>query len=145
MSQTITKTYENLKAAHRQWRHPGHCHFVHGENWTLHLTFKAERLDEQNFVVDFGGLRPLRDKLEHLFDHTLLIDQDDPQRTVFEEMHKQQLADVRFLPSASAEGLCRYVFELADQFVRELTSNRVWVEQVVVEEDAKNTATLSKS
>lgn len=140
MIYTITKTYDNLKAAHRQWRHKGHCHFVHGENWRLDITFGADQLDDQQFVYDFGGLRPLRAKFEHIFDHTLLIDEDDPERTFFEDMHVKGLADVRFIPSAGAEGLSKWIFEIADTYIREATQNRVRCVSVVVFEDSKNSA-----
>lgn len=141
MYYTITKTYDNLKAAHRQWRHSGHCSFVHGENWRLDITFQTRELDYQNFVYDFGALRPLREQLEDIFDHTLLIDIDDPARKFFEEMHNQKLANVRFLPSSGAEGIARYVFDIADKFIREVTQNRVQCAKVSVFEDSRNNAT----
>jgi 6-pyruvoyltetrahydropterin/6-carboxytetrahydropterin synthase len=141
MYYTLTKTYDNLKAAHRQWRHAGHCSFVHGENWTLDITFQTKELDYQNFVYDFGALRPLRSQLESIFDHTLLIDADDPARSFFEEMHERKLADVRFLPSSGAEGLAKYVFDIADQFIREATTQRVHCLKVSVYEDSRNQAT----
>ena len=145
MIQTVTKTYSNLKAAHRQHRHQGHCHFVHGENWTFHITFAAEKLDEIGFVVDFGGLKGLKMKMDKMFDHVLLIDEDDPERKFFEDMHERGLTDIRFVPSASAEGLCKYVFDVADQYVKALTHERAWVEQVITEEDTKNIATLKRA
>lgn len=140
MLYTITKTYDNLKAAHRQWRHKGHCRFVHGENWRLDITFGSDLLDDQQFVYDFGGLRPLRDKLEKIFDHTLLIDIDDPERAFFEDMHQKGLADVRFIPSAGAEGLSKWIFELADDYIKDVTKGRVRCVTVVVYEDSKNSA-----
>jgi 6-pyruvoyltetrahydropterin/6-carboxytetrahydropterin synthase len=143
MYHLITKTYDNLKAAHRQWRHKGHCSFVHGENWQLDITLRATELDELNFVYDFGGLRPLRAKLEELFDHTLLIDADDPERAFFEEMHDRKLADVRFLPSSGAEGIAQYVFELVDKYIRKDTNERVRCVKVVVYEDSRNSATYA--
>lgn len=144
MMQTVTKTYSNLKAAHRQWRHAGHCHYVHGENWTFHITFAATDLDDRGFIVDFGELKGLNELMDKYFDHVLLIDQDDPELEFFETMHVKELTDLRIVPSASAEGLCKYVFGMADHYINKLTNGRVWVEQVITEEDSKNTATLSK-
>lgn len=143
MTQTVTKTYDNLKAAHRQWRHEGHCHFVHGENWTFHITFSCGELDELGFVVDFGKLKGLKAIIDKQFDHVLLIDEDDPEVEFFKDMHKKGLTDLRLVPSASAEGLCRYVFDTANNFIGNETNGRVWVCEVVAEEDKKNTATLT--
>ena len=144
MTQTVTKTYDNLKAAHRQWRHKGHCRFVHGENWTFHITFACNKLDELGFVVDFGKLRGLKERLDKQFDHVLLIDIDDPERKFFEDMHEKGLTDIRFVDSASAEGLCKLVFGMADEFIQAATDGTVWVCKVIAEEDKKNTATLSE-
>lgn len=145
MSHTITKTYKNLKAAHRQWRHAGRCAYVHGENWRIDISFTANELDEQYFVFDFGALRPLRQQIEDLFDHTLLIDSDDPQRPFFEEMHAKGLADVRFVRSAGAEGISEMVFNMANNFILEATNQRVWCSKVTVYEDSKNCATYEPS
>jgi 6-pyruvoyltetrahydropterin/6-carboxytetrahydropterin synthase len=144
MIKTVQKTYSNLKAAHRQHKHPGHCHFVHGENWTFHITFGCDDPDACGFVVDFGGLKGLNLQMEETFDHVLLIDKDDPEVTFFQDMHDKGLTDIRFVPSASAEGLAEYVFSMADKYVKELTNGRAWVQQVVCEEDPKNTATVTK-
>jgi 6-pyruvoyl-tetrahydropterin synthase len=140
MYHTITKSYDNLKAAHRQWRHCGHCAFAHGENWRIDISFRAKELDHQHFVYDFGALRPLKAQLEYYFDHTLLIDEDDPERAFFEDMHARKLADVRIVPSCGAEGLAEFVFGLADKFIREETGGRVFCSKVVVYEDSKNSA-----
>lgn len=138
---TITKSYNNLKAAHAQWRHEGHCKRAHGENWTIHITFTTLELDDKNFIVDFGGLRGLRDQLEHYFDHTLLLDEDDPQKTLFDALSEAGRAKIHYLPSASAEGLSKFVFGLSNDYILNFTNGRVWVQEVTVEEDCKNTAT----
>lgn len=143
MYHLITKTYDNLKAAHRQWKHSGHCSFVHGENWRLDITLRAEKLDHQNFVYDFGALRPLRQKIDECFDHTLLLDADDPERAFFEDMHAKKLADVRFLPSSGAEGIAQWVFELVDEYISADTCGRVRCVKVVVYEDMRNSATYA--
>lgn len=137
---SITKRYSNLKAAHRQWRHPGHCSFVHGENWTFDITFKADSLDKMNFVVDFGKLHAVRDFLDKQFDHTLLIDMDDPQKAFFERNASAGVWDVRFVPSASAEGLAEYVLRHVNTIIAKETEGRVSVAKVVCFEDEKNSA-----
>jgi len=63
---TIVKRYVNLKAAHRQWRHSGHCHYVHGENWGFDIEFACDRLDSNGFVVDFGKMRGLSDTMDRM-------------------------------------------------------------------------------
>lgn len=97
-------------------------------------------VDELGFVVDFGGLRDLKAQIDHLFDHTLLIDEDDPQREVFEKLGEASLAKVIFLPSASAEGIAKFVYRMAQKIITDLTNGRAWVCEVIAEEDEKNKA-----
>ena len=139
---TITKRYTNLKAAHRQWKHPGHCAGIHGENWTIDFTFKSDTLDNQNFVIDFGNLGALKKFLEDNFDHTLLLDKDDPclpdlQLLVF---RYPTMAKIVPLASASAEGIAKFVFDFASDFIHAKTNGRVFLARVEVYEDEKNSA-----
>jgi len=141
----VSKTYTNLKAAHRQWRHPGHCKFVHGENWSFSISFAADRRDECGFVVDFGALRAFKAKLDHWFDHTLLIDYDDPSLAEFVAMDKKGLTDLRIVRSCSAEGLASFVMELANDEVaktKDFVARGVRVVFVTCLEDGKNSATI---
>lgn len=144
MLTTVTKRYENLKAAHRQWKHPGHCKFVHGENWSFEIMFSADKVDSCGFVVDFGRLRPLRYALDSWFDHTLLIDEDDPERMRFEQLDADKLCDIRVVKSCSAEGLAELVFLIATQIIEnnaDMRERGVEVRRVVCFEDNKNSAT----
>ena len=144
MKTTITKRYENLKAAHRQWRHPGHCKMVHGENWAFEVTFQSDTPDSCGFVVDFGRLRALRDALEKMFDHTLLIDEDDPELMRFSLLSVDRLCDLRVVKSCSAEGLAELVYNLATQTIErdeDMRTRGVTVVKVVCFEDNKNSAT----
>ena len=36
---TSSKTYRNLPCAHRQWKHEGHCAYIHGysRQYTFHF------------------------------------------------------------------------------------------------------------
>ena len=76
-----TKTYRHIgPVAYRQWRADSHCNLIHGYALSFHFEFESDTLDVRNWVMDFGGLRPLKEKLEEWFDHTLLVAQDDPQK-----------------------------------------------------------------
>lgn len=140
----ITKTYSNLKAAHRQWRHTGHCSKVHGENWTIELAIAAETLDSRGFVVDFSELRDVQTFLEENFDHTLLLDKDDPARHEFEEMDRRGLMKIVWLYSASAEGIANFVLENVSPMIAQKTKGRAALAQVRVYEDDKNSAAVDQ-
>ena len=70
---SCSKSYEDFPCSHRQWRHDGHCRFVHGYSRTFTFWFAAKELDKNGFVVDFSGLKPLEKRLKEQFDHTFLV------------------------------------------------------------------------
>ena len=77
-----TKTYGNdrgLSCCFRQWRSiHSHCSLLHGYSIGIELTFESQTLDDRNWVMDFGGLGAFKEWAEYMFDHTLIIAEDDP-------------------------------------------------------------------
>lgn len=139
-SYTSTKSYYNYPCCHRQWRHAGHCSYVHGYSRSFHFQFQCQSLDEHGFVMDFGGLKPLKDLLDHWFDHTLLLNADDPLLPQFQALHAQGACDLRILPNCSMEGSALFLHGEANRLLRELTGGRVWCTRVEVRENDKNSA-----
>lgn len=135
-----TKTFADLPCAHRQWRHDGHCAFVHGYSRSFYFEFAAAELSETHFVVDFGGLKPLRAWLEAWFDHTLLLCEDDPLLPAFRALEAQGAADLRVLPSVSMEYCARLAWAQANALLREQSGGRAWCEAVECRENPKNSA-----
>lgn len=81
MAYRITKTYGHdlgLSACFRQHRASSHCRFLHGYPLSFKFTFEAPKLDKNNWVLDFGSLKPLKEWLCDNFDHKLLVASDDP-------------------------------------------------------------------
>ena len=62
-----------LSAAFRQWGAESHCRFIHGYSLEFEFVFGAHELDENNWVVDFGGLKELELWLRQNFDHKTLV------------------------------------------------------------------------
>lgn len=159
---TCTKIYADIPFAHRQHNHKGHCRFIHGHNWSFQFTFGANRVDGNGFIIDFGDLKWLKQWLDAMFDHKLVLNDADPARAYLvdglvhpEGLEKSQsslvplfpFADVTIVPDASCEGLARYVFELVNGMVQDKYSDstidrRVWVQSLTVFEDSKNSATF---
>ena len=133
-----TKTYHNLPCSHRQHGHDGHCRHVHGYNRDISFYFTCSELDENHFVVDFGKLKDLKEWLESMFDHTLLINENDPERPFFEEMHERGLCQLRLMPNVGMEASSKFVFDYADKLIREKTNNRCWVYKVETRENMNN-------
>jgi 6-pyruvoyltetrahydropterin/6-carboxytetrahydropterin synthase len=142
-----TKTYghsEGLSCCFRQWRATdSHCRLIHGYALAFRFVFATNRLDERNWCFDFGGLKPVKEWLKHMFDHTMLVAEDDPERARFEDLHRLGLVDLRLLPAVGCEATAKHVFDHVDEFARTQTGRRVWLESVEVSEHAGNSASYS--
>jgi 6-pyruvoyltetrahydropterin/6-carboxytetrahydropterin synthase len=92
-----TKTYgtdRGLSCCFRQWRSThSHCSLLHGYSIGIKLIFESETLDDRNWVMDFGGLKAFKEWSEYMFDHTLVIAQDDPYLDIFKGMAVYGLQD----------------------------------------------------
>ncbi len=139
-----TKTYdhtEGLSCCFRQWRaHHSHCKLLHGYALAFKFVFATYELDERNWCFDFGGLKPVKSWLKHMFDHTLLIAEDGPDRAALEDLSARGLADVRVMPAVGCEASARYVHAYVADFLVEQTGGRVWLESVEVREHGGNSA-----
>ena len=85
-----TKTYGNdrgLSCCFRQWRAKhSHCSTLHGYSIGIKLIFECETLDDKNWCMDFGGLKEFKSWADYMFDHTLIIAEDDPHVEFFRKM-----------------------------------------------------------
>lgn len=140
---TSSKLFSDFPCSHRQWRHPGHCAWVHGYSRSFHFEFGCDVLDECGFVVDFGGLKELKAFLDALFDHTLLLCTDDPLLPEFKAIEQKGGCSIVCLPyGIGMEGTARYLLESAEAHLVEARETRgvrvLWVE---ARENSKNSAT----
>lgn len=135
---------EGLSCSFRQWRAKhSHCRFVHGYALAFKLVFATYTLDENNWCMDFGGLKPVRIWLHDQFDHTTLVADDDPERSQFDHMQQAGLMQLRVLPAVGCEAIAKYVSTYVDNFVTGETQGRVWLESVEVGEHGGNAATYT--
>lgn len=132
----IVKRLGPYPFAHRQWRHEGHCRLIHGHNWRFDICITGP-LDEKGFVYDFGHFKKLRQVLAELFDHTLVLSEDDPELDRFRKLAEDGLAKLVVLPGTSAEDLAAYIGQLAQQHLENLGEARIaWVRVWEDENDA---------
>jgi 6-pyruvoyltetrahydropterin/6-carboxytetrahydropterin synthase len=144
-----TKLFDGYSCVFRQWKAEGtHCRFLHGYGISFRVWFEGE-LDERNWVWDFGGMKRAKGNIDgmnpkewmdYMFDHTLLVAEDDPYLTGFKAMGDHGLCQTRVLPAVGAEQFAKYVFEKINTFVQEETNGRVNVVRVEFMENSKNTA-----
>lgn len=142
-----TKTYdhnEGLSCTFRQWRAGhSHCRLLHGYALAFKFVFATRQLDDRHWCFDFGGLKSVRQWLREMFDHTLLVATDDPERERLEGLGRLGLADVRLVPAVGCEATARFVHGVVAEIVRSDTEGRVWLESVEVREHGGNSALYS--
>tara|TARA_R110000868_G_scaffold241113_1_gene495684 strand:+ start:118 stop:870 length:753 start_codon:yes stop_codon:yes gene_type:complete len=145
-----TKIIELGSCAFRQWKASGtrvnagpnsdRCSKVHGYRLQAKFWFSAKELDERNWVADFGSLKPLKEQLQNQFDHTLCVAKDDPLVQLFQELHDNGGCDLRIMDAVGIEKTAEYCFNVANEYVKQITENRCWVEKVEVWEHEGNSA-----
>lgn len=138
-----TKLYdhnEGLSCCFRQWRADSHCNLVHGYALAFHFVFATRTLDDRNWCMDFGGLKPVRAWLHEMFDHTMLVAGDDPHLPEFQRLAALGLVELRVLPAVGCEAVARVVCQHVGEMVAVATQDRVWVESVEVREHSGNSA-----
>jgi len=155
MTISCTKKYIDLPFAHRQPNHTGHCALIHGHSWGFDFTFATAQLDECGFVIDFGKLGWLKNWLNRMFDHTLVLNETDPclgllKATLVDSVVAGEelgngvgavdLAKIIEVPDCSCEGLATYVLKEVGNLLYTHTNGRVSLVQVTVHEDSKNSA-----
>ncbi len=156
-----TKVFDGFSCCFRQWKATTtHCQYLHGYGVSFKVWFEGE-LDERNWVWDFGGMKRAKTKIDgkspkewmdYMFDHTVLIAEDDPIRMQFEMMHNDQPRGkqyegpmrIRIVPATGAEKFAEFIFNKLNPFVQEETNGRVKVKQVEFREHGKNSAIYSE-
>lgn len=138
-----TKKFGPYSAAIRQWKaQHSHCQLLHGYGFEFKIVFESKdnTLDEMNWVQDFGGFKRngLNDWLADMFDHTCLIEKDDPYKESFEFMHSEKLAKVIFLDAMGCENLAKLCFDKFNDRLSKIEGGRVKVVSVECFEHEKN-------
>lgn len=142
------KTYTHAtghSCAFRQWKADSHCNLIHGYALQFEFTFGGNELDDRNWIVDFGGLKPLKNWLAEMFDHTYLVAEDDPELETFKQLQEKNLVDLRIVPATGCERFAEMVFDFAQDLVNDLTDGRCWVQEVTVREHGHNSATVERN
>lgn len=138
----VTKTYGHnlgLSACFRQWRAESHCRFLHGYPLSFRFTFAASVLDKNGWVINFGGLKPLKAWLEEMFDHKMLVAQDDPNIDDLVLLGEMGLAQPIVVDAVGLESFAVMAWARAEQLLDELClSDRVSLVEVEVREHDAN-------
>jgi len=143
-----TKTYgtdRGLSCCFRQWKAShSHCSTLHGYSLGFKFVFESETLDSRNWAFDFGGMKPIKQYLDSMFDHTVLVAEDDPALEFFKTMagystmpehngtnesigylnpipHEEgRICALRIVPGVGCEMTAKMVFEEASKMLEQM-------------------------
>ena len=148
-----SKVFDGFSTVFRQWKaETTHCRFVHGYGISFKVYFEGE-LDHRNWVWDFGGMKRAKTQIDgkspkewmdYMFDHTVVIAEDDPGIKGFETMDKLGVIQLRIITATGAEKFAEYIYGNINEFVKAETDNRVRVTKVKFMEHGKNAAYYSE-
>lgn len=122
--------------------------FLHGYGVSFQIWFQGD-LDERNWVWDFGGMKRAEGKIDgmspkewmdHMFDHTFIVAEDDPFVESFQRMDEAGVAQVRVVPATGAERFAEFIYNKVNPFVVAETDGRVKIAKVEFKEHGKNSA-----
>ncbi len=145
---TVSKTLspdKGYSCCFRNHHAVSHCRFLHGYDLRFTIEFILVQEDggttsPEGWVIGFGDLGPIKDALEALFDHHVIVAADDPELEAYRKLSSMA---VTVLPAVGAEAFASYVLELTEQWLSttEAFERGVRVFHVTCAENGSNEAT----
>lgn len=71
---TVINTRLYFEAAHRQYKDPSKCGYLHGHNWVVDVYIDSDMISSIGYIVDFKDLKEVTD----VYDHKVLLHKEDP-------------------------------------------------------------------
>ena len=152
-----TKIFDNYSVALRQHKAAhSHCQLLHGYALKFKVWFESvevleeKQLDEMNWIMDYGGFKPtdaeptpgngLKDWMNSMWDHTTLIEKDDPQLETFKYMEELNLCKLVIMDAMGAESCAKLVYDHFNKRLALTGGGRVKVTKVECWEAEKNSS-----
>lgn len=137
----VTKVFSGYSTVYRQWRARSHCRFLHGYALKFKVTFGCMELDENGWVVDFGGFDAAKYWLRSVFDHTVICSIDDPMALCFKQLQSMHdVANVVILKDVGCEAFAENVSDFFKDYIKNHIGSRVHVVSVECIENENNSA-----
>ena len=112
-----TKRFSGYSVAFRQYKAThSHCQYLHGYSLEFIATFEGQ-LDQYNWVNDFGifSKNGTKQQLKYMFDHTTLVDENDPNINIFQTLHHKKIIQMRIVENLSSEYFAKIVFDILSE------------------------------
>ena len=117
MADLSTKVIKLGSTCFRQPFANSHCKYLHGYHLVVKFIFKSDDLDKNNWVVDFGGFKVLKQTLRSTFDHKTIISKKDPYLKKFRIMNQEGIIDLIEMDEISIEKFSEFCYRKANRFL----------------------------
>jgi len=137
-----TKRFTGYSVAFRQYKAThSHCQYLHGYDLEFVATFKG-LLDDKNWIIDFGLFKNngIKSQLDYLFDHTTIVDKNDPHIDTFRLLQSSDIIQLRIIDDVSCEKFAQLVFLIISKTIN---NDRVKCIKVQCLENNNNSASFS--
>ena len=152
-----TKLFDNYSVAIRQHKaQHSHCKLLHGYALEFKVWFESneplegDQLDEMNWIMDYGGFKStdaeptpgngLKDWMDSMWDHTLLIEKDDPYLDFFQGAAMEGIAKLVVMDKMGAESCAKLVYDIFNDVMSKTCGGRVKVLKVECWEAKRNSS-----
>jgi 6-pyruvoyltetrahydropterin/6-carboxytetrahydropterin synthase len=135
--------FDNLPCCHRSATNPGNRYFLHGYDRRFEIEFACAETEPDGLVLSSRAVKKVRKALRKQFDHTTLVDTNDPERDLFELLAKRGVIELRIMENTGMEGSTAWVFDAVDGIVGRATRGRVWVSGIKAREIDSKGVTLT--
>jgi 6-pyruvoyltetrahydropterin/6-carboxytetrahydropterin synthase len=152
-----TKLFDNYSVAIRQHKaQHSHCKLLHGYALEFKVWFESvepleeDQLDEMNWIMDYGGFKSqtaeptpgngLKDWMDSMWDHTLLIEKDDPYLDFFQGAAMEGIAKLVVMDKMGAESCAKLVYDKFNDVLSKTGGGRVKVVKVECWEAKRNSS-----
>ena len=99
-----------------------------------------------NWIVDYGGFKDapkgngLKSWMNYMWDHTLLIEKDDPYLDLFQTMAMEGICALRVMDKMGAESCAKLVFDHFNEVLAKTDAGRCQVIRVECFENDNNSS-----
>jgi len=157
-----TKLFDNYSVALRQHKAAhSHCQLLHGYALKFKVWFESntplddnDGLDDMNWIVDYGGFKAtdakptpgngLKTWMDFMWDHTLLIEKDDPYLDFFQGAAMEGIAKLVVMDTIGAESCAKLVYDKFNERMAVTGGGRVKVVKVECWEADRNSSIYSE-
>ena len=101
-------------------------------------------MDNNGFVVDFSGLKPLEKRLKKHFDHTFLVNSDDPLLSYWRKLHDLEALNLKIMDNVGMEFSSEMIWQWANEYLKDKDKGRTCCWKAESKENKSNSASYEK-